>query len=99
MPHVTISDVENEEIGAKKSVFHLFFFSRLYGKVDKNLSCFFSIHSIVCTRVKGKKKRCRCTPTFVNLKSNTMKNTLQRYTVCANSARKYIEMLHFYAFS
>ena len=21
----------------------------------------------------------RCTPTFVNLKSNTMKNTLQRY--------------------
>ena len=26
-----------------------------------------------------KKKEYRCTPTFVNLKSNTMKNTLQRY--------------------
>ena len=25
------------------------------------------------------KKEYRCTPTFVNLKSNTMKNTLQRY--------------------
>ena len=28
---------------------------------------------------KGKKKESRLTPTFVNLKSNTMKNTLQRY--------------------
>ena len=37
MPHVTISGVENEEIGAKKSYFHLIFFSRLNGKVDKNL--------------------------------------------------------------
>ena len=27
----------------------------------------------------GIKKEYRCTPTFVNLKSNTMKNTLQRY--------------------
>ena len=26
-----------------------------------------------------KKKEYRCTPTFVNLKSNTMKNTVQRY--------------------
>ena len=26
-----------------------------------------------------KKKEYRCTPTFVNLKSNTMKNTMQRY--------------------
>ena len=25
------------------------------------------------------KKEYRCTPTFVNLKSNTMKNTLQSY--------------------
>jgi hypothetical protein len=33
-------------------------------------------------RQKGKgqkKKEYRCTPTFVNLKSNTMKNTVQRY--------------------
>ena len=29
--------------------------------------------------VRAKKKEYRCTPTFVNLKSNTMKNTLQRY--------------------
>gem|GEM_PF-7066886 len=29
--------------------------------------------------VRSKKKEYRCTPTFVNLKSNTMKNTLQRY--------------------
>ena len=28
-----------------------------------------------------KKKEYRCTPTFVNLKSNTMKNTLQRYVL------------------
>ena len=28
---------------------------------------------------KGKKKEQRLAPTFVNLKSNTMKNTLQRY--------------------
>ena len=28
---------------------------------------------------KGKKMEYRRTPTFVNLKSNTMKNTLQRY--------------------
>ena len=41
MPHVTISGMENEKIGAKKSFSYLFFFSRLNGKVDKNLSCFF----------------------------------------------------------
>ena len=29
--------------------------------------------------VGAKKKEYRCTPTFVNLKSNTMKNTVQRY--------------------
>jgi hypothetical protein len=29
--------------------------------------------------VRAKKKEYRCTPTFVNLKSNTMKNTVQRY--------------------
>ena len=29
--------------------------------------------------VWAKKKESRLTPTFVNLKSNTMKNTLQRY--------------------
>ena len=28
---------------------------------------------------RAKKKESRLTPTFVNLKSNTMKNTLQRY--------------------
>ena len=48
---------------------------------------------------KGKKKRCRCTPTFVNLKSNTMKNTMQRYAVCANNARKFMVKMYFYAFS
>ena len=31
-----------------------------------------------------KKKEYRCTPTFVNLKSNTMKNTLQRYAFLVN---------------
>ncbi|GAE23732.1 hypothetical protein JCM10003_3550 [Bacteroides pyogenes JCM 10003] len=34
--------------------------------------------------VQAKKKEYRCTPTFVNLKSNTMKNTLQRYGLFAN---------------
>ena len=29
--------------------------------------------------IRNKKKEYRCTPTFVNLKSNTMKNTVQRY--------------------
>ncbi len=29
----------------------------------------------------AKKKESRLTPTFVNLKSNTMKNTLQRYAL------------------
>ena len=28
--------------------------------------------------LKAQKKEYRCTPTFVNLKSNTMKNTVQR---------------------
>ena len=28
--------------------------------------------------LKAQKKEYRCTPTFVNLKSNTMKNTLQK---------------------
>ena len=31
--------------------------------------------------VWAKKKESRLTPTFVNLKSNTMKNTLQRYAL------------------
>ena len=48
MPHVTISDVENEKIEAEKRFSHSIFFSRLNGKVDKNLSCFFSIHTINC---------------------------------------------------
>ena len=33
----------------------------------------------VYPRLWVKKKEYRCTPPFVNLKSNTMKNTLQRY--------------------
>ena len=41
MPYVTISDVENEEIEAEKSLSHPIFFSRLNDKVDKNLSHFF----------------------------------------------------------
>ena len=32
----------------------------------------------------GIKKEYRCTPTFVNLKSNTMKNTVQRYGLLGN---------------
>ena len=32
----------------------------------------------------GAKKRAPLSPTFVNLKSNTMKNTLQRYALLAN---------------
>ena len=43
MPHVTISSVENEEIGVEKWFSHSFFISRLNGKVDKILSCFFSL--------------------------------------------------------
>ena len=37
MPHVTISDVENEENGAEKRFSHSRFSSRLNGKGDKNL--------------------------------------------------------------
>ena len=40
------------------------------------------------------KKEYRCTPTFVNLKSNTMKNTLQRYGLLINlqiiQLKKYV---------
>ena len=32
----------------------------------------------------GHKKRAPLSPTFVNLKSNTMKNTLQRYALFSN---------------
>ena len=39
-------------------------------------------------RIGTKKKEYRCTPTFVNLKSNTMKNTLQRYEVIFEHASK-----------
>ena len=48
MPHVTISDVENGEYGVEKRFSHTFFFSRLEGKVDKNLSYFFSGKAFVC---------------------------------------------------
>ena len=41
MPHVTILGVENEKIGAEKSFSYSLFFSRLNGKVDNFLSCFF----------------------------------------------------------
>ena len=40
-------------------------------KISEKRECSFS--------KKDKKKGYRCSPTFVNLKSNTMKNTLQRY--------------------
>ncbi len=33
---------------------------------------------------RDKKKGYRCSPTFVNLKSNTMKNTMQIYAVFWN---------------
>ena len=51
-------------------------------------SAFFQVQipSIVLSkdRVWIKKKEQRLAPTFVNLKSNTMKNTLQRYAVFRN---------------
>ena len=67
-----------------------------------NSELFQGVRSLLWGQVrneKGKKKRCRCTPTFVNLKSNTMKNTMQRYAVCANNARKFMVKMYFYAFS
>ena len=48
MPHVTISGVRNEENGAEKSFSYSFFFSRLNGKVDKNLSYFFVPFPFFC---------------------------------------------------
>ena len=36
------------------------------------------------TRLMDIKKEQRLAPTFVNLKSNTMKNTLQRYGLLGN---------------
>ncbi len=43
---------------------------------------------------KGHKKRAPLSPTFVNLKSNTMKNTVQRYGLLRNlqniQAKKYV---------
>ena len=45
----------------------------------------------------GKKKEYRCTPTFVNLKTNTMKNTVQRYgfydnlQIIQEKTKKYAE--------
>ena len=36
--------------------------------------------------VGNKKKGHRCDPTFVNLKSNTMKNTMQKYTILLSDA-------------
>ena len=34
--------------------------------------------------LSGNLQKYRCTPTFVNLKSNTMKNTLQMYGLSGN---------------
>ena len=48
MIHVTISDVINEKIGVEKRFSHSIFFSRLNGKVDKNLSCFFVPFPFFC---------------------------------------------------
>ena len=39
----------------------------------------------------GKKKEQRFAPTFVNLKSNTMKNTVQRYGFLANLQMFWVE--------
>ena len=43
--------------------------------------CLWQFYLLILTHLRGMdiKKEYRCTPTFVNLKSNTMKNTLQRY--------------------
>jgi len=39
-----------------------------------------------------KKKEYRCTPTFVKVKSNTMKNTMQRYGLSGNKQAKLIKI-------
>ena len=43
--------------------------------------CLWQFYLLILTHLRGMdiKKEYRCTPTFVNLKSNTMKNKLQRY--------------------
>ena len=53
---------------------------------DQSISAILLIYSLESFRYifpaeayRHKKKEYRCTPTFVNLKSNTMKNTVQRY--------------------
>ena len=51
-----------------------------------------------------KKKEYRCTPTFVNLKSNTMKNTLQMYGLfrhlqeCRGIKCVFVTLIIFYTF-
>ena len=44
----------------------------------------FFLHDSYDMRGRGIKKEQRLAPTFVNLKSNTMKNTLQRYGLLLN---------------
>ncbi len=43
--------------------------------------CLWQFYLLILTHLRGMdiKKEYRCTPTFDNLKSNTKKNTLQRY--------------------
>ena len=43
-----------------------------------------SNNNLLTVRHFPQKKEYRCTPTFVNLKSNTMKNTVQRQFFCSN---------------
>ena len=46
--------------------------------LDKFCKLIFTDKMIVISDLRTQKKDYRCSPTFVNLKSNTMKNTLQR---------------------
>jgi hypothetical protein len=50
----------------------------MYRMMHPLRSDFFYINLEDCSDIWIKKKESRLTPTFVNLKSNTMKNTVQR---------------------
>ncbi len=64
--------------------------------------CLWQFYLLILTHLRGMdiKKEYRCTPTFVNLKSNTLKNTLQRYGLLINLQiihLKYFVLLHLLA--
>ena len=51
--------------------------SRSWGCTPAKILTFYETTKLDVYKNEGQKKEYRCTPTFVNLKSNTMKNTLQ----------------------